>query len=105
MKRRIKQFLNTVHGRLEYLDHPAVCYSFRHEGVQYMIVTDERKIAVICTKAAWDQYHQPKRTYIQDIFPELTGMERQYIQSGMFFGVFDGKSFENFETKLNAQTA
>lgn len=101
MKKQILQFCKMVKVD-EYSDlgHAEVG-QFMLKEVSMVIITN-MKIAIVTTQAQFDAYLQPNRTYIQDIFPELTGMERQFIQSGMFFGKFDGKSFEKAYQQINS---
>ena len=100
MKKRIKQFITAVHGRMYMQQDNRNIYLFKHDGIEFVLITNERDVAVVTKAKQHLAFHTPGRTYIQDIFPELTGMERQYIDSGFFFGKFDGQSFNKMDECL-----
>lgn len=98
---KIQKFVKLVGNIEPYFD---LSYSevgqFMMNDTSYVIISD-MKTVVVTTQKQFDEYlfeqrkERSKRKFIQDIFPELTGMERQFIQSGYFFGKFDGQSFNN----------
>lgn len=102
MKKKILEFIKLTKAVLVPFTTPgSKVYHFKDCDIDFNLITDG-KVAVVVQPYQLEAYQQPDRTYIQDIFPELTGMERQFIQSGYFFGKFDGKSFEKAYQQINS---